>query len=486
MKRLRVFLANVGRKAFLLPQVPPPMGLMYLAGYLRTKFDMDVHICNQRREDISLEEVAKRAVEFGADVVGIGSLTPSAYMVPPLTTMVRQGLPDALILLGGPTVRASGEDALDGTAADAAVSGEGELSFEMVLREWFDGDRDLSKIPALIWRSPDGSVVRNPGETPLIEDLDSLPFPAYDLIDVPSYWRSVSFTPIPHRKYISLFTSRGCPYKCIYCHRVFEKAFRAHSAERMVSEIEEYVKRYGVDTIEILDDVFNLDNKRVMEFCELIHKRNIKVHLTLPSGVRADIFKKESIEALADAGLDFCAFALESGSPRIQEVMGKRLNIPKFLQAVEWAMRKGVFTQCFNMLGFPTETEAEMQQTIDVCVNSKVHTASFFTATPYPGTEMYRIAMEKMPEKMAQMDYRDMEHCNVRINLSAVPDSVLYAYQRKAQRTFYMSPSRIWRIIRDHPQRSSLPRFGLQFLLRANKQIFGGSKQDSGGAERAC
>lgn len=474
MKRLRVFLAIAAQPVFLLPQVCPPMGLLYLAAYLREKFDADIRIFNQRKENCPIETVAKHAVDFGADVVGISALTPSAHTVPPLTGMIRKGLPDALIVLGGPNVTASGEAAMTGTEADAAVSGEGELTFEAVINAWFDGGRDLSKIPNLMWRAPDGTVVRNPGETPLVKDLDSLPFPAYDLIDLKEYWKFVSLTPIPNRKYVSMFTSRGCPYKCIYCHRVFEKCFRAHSAERVVEEIGRHVKAYGVDTIEILDDVFNLDNRRVVEIAELLNRRNHKLHIAVPSGVRADIFKEETLDALVGAGLDFCAFALESGSPRIQELIGKRLDIPKFLQTAEWAIRRGVFTQCFNMLGFPTETAEEMQQTIDVCINSKVHTASFFTVTPYPGTELHRIAMETMPERMASIDYRDMEFSNVRINLSAVPDSVLFAYQRKAQRSFYMRPSRIWRILRDHPQRASLPRFGMQFLLRANKRLLGG------------
>jgi len=474
VNRLRVFLAIAAKPVFLLPQVAPPMGLLYLAAYLREKFDTDIRIVNQRKDNCSVEELAKHAVDFGADVVGISALTPSAHEVPPLTCMIRKGLPNALIVLGGPNVTASGADAMAGTEADAAVSGEGELTLEALINAWFDGGRDLSKIPNLMWRAPDGSVVRNPGETPLVEDLDSLPFPAYDLIDMKDYWKSLSFTPIPHRKYISLFTSRGCPYKCIYCHRVFEKRFRAHSAGRVVDEIEHYVKTYGIDTVEILDDVFNLDNRRVIEIAELMNRRNIKVHITAPNGVRADIFKEETMDALVGAGLDFCSFALESGSPRIQELMGKRLNIPKFLQTMEWASRRGVFVHCFNMLGFPTETAEEMQQTIDVCLNSKTHTASFFTVTPYPGTALYRLAMETVPERMTALDYRDIELSNVRINLSAVPDNVLFAYQRKAQRTFYMRPSRIWRILRDHPQRTSLLGYGMQFLLRANKQLLGG------------
>ena len=140
---------------------------------------------NQRESHCTNEELARQAVDFGADIVGLGSLTPSGHGFAPLTRMVREGLPGALIVLGGPHVSSFRAKAMADTAANAAVTEEGELAFEQVIRTYFDGG-DFGQIPGLIWRNADGEVLTNPGKLPSI-DMDSLPFPAYDLIDLPKY-----------------------------------------------------------------------------------------------------------------------------------------------------------------------------------------------------------------------------------------------------------------------------------------------------------
>ena len=471
VKRLRLFLANVGQRQAMYPLATPPMGILCLAAYLRTRFDLDIQLVNQRAEDWSNDELARRAIDFRPDIVGFGTLTPWAHALGPLTRAIRQGLPDALILLGGPHISAFGAKAMEDTAADAAVLGEGELSLEQIVRARLDGG-DFSTIPGLIWRQPDGAIITNPGTGPLIEDLDSLPFPAYDLIDVRKYWRLQSMPPIPRRKYISLVSSRGCPYQCCWCHRIFGKRFRAHSAERMAEEIAYYVRTFGIDDVEFLDDVFNLDHARVIEFSELCRRRNIEIKIAFPNAVRGDILTQEDVDALADAGTYFCSFALETGSPRLQELTEKRLNIPRFLEGIEMAVKRGIFANGFNMLGFPTETEAEMQQTIDVARHSKLHTASFFTVTPFPNTPLYDYVLENCPEKIADLSYDRTDFSRIPVNLSDVPDEILFYYERKANRQFFMDPIRLARILRDFPQPHLLPLYIPIFMNRVTKGLF--------------
>jgi len=472
MKKLRMFLANIGRRRTLYPLVSPPMGIMYLAAYLRKQFDMDIKLVNQRECNCTNEELARQAIDFESDIVGFGSLTPSGHGFAPLTQMVRAGLPDALILLGGPHISSFGVKAIEDTAANAAVSGEGELTFEQIIRAHFDGG-DFGDIPALIWRNADGKIVTNPGTTPHITDLDTLPFPAYDLIDLPKYWQLQSMPPLPRRRYVSLVSSRGCPYHCSWCHRIFGKKFRIHSPERIVDEIEYFQRIYGVDDFEFLDDIFNQNRSRLMAFCDLLHRRNLRIKIAFPNAVRGDILTQEDVDALADAGTYFSSFALESGSPRIQKLMGKNLNIPRFVQGVEMAVKRGIFANGFNMLGFPTETEEEMQETIDVAYNSMLHTASFFTATPFPNTTLYDFVMKTHAEQLANLSYKETDFSLIPVNLSAVPDEVLFAYQRKANRQFFLNFKRIYRILRDYPQPHLLPLYIPIYLNRATKGWFG-------------
>jgi anaerobic magnesium-protoporphyrin IX monomethyl ester cyclase len=471
MKRLRLFLANLGRRTPSYFLTTPPMGILYLAGYLRSKFDLEIRLLDQRAENCSIRELADQAIAFGADIVGFGSITTGAYMFPELTHRIREALPSALILLGGPHVSAFRAEAIEGTAADAAVPGEGELIFEQVIRARFDGG-GLGQVPGLIWRSPDGQPITNPGSVPLIEDLDSLPFPAYDLIDVRKYWKLQSLAPIGSRRYISLLSSRGCPYQCMWCHEVFGKRFRRHSPERIVEEVDHCLRTWGPNEVEFLDDCFNLDADRVIRFCELAQKRNLRFKIGFPNALRTDILTQEVIDAMTDTGMYYSAFALETASPRLQHYTGKRLNIPRFLSGVEMAVKKGVFSNGLAMLGFPTETEAEIRQTIDVMTNSKLHVASFFTVTPFPKTRLYDEVMAKYPEKLAHIQYNDASYAGLRINCSDVPDAVFFGLQRKANLRFFLRPSRMYRILRDFPQRRALPKYLPSYLMRVTKGLF--------------
>lgn len=472
MKRLRLFLANIGRRTFTYYLATPPMGILYLAAYLRSKFDIDIQLVNQRADDCTVDQLARRAIEFEADIVGLGCISTGAHSLGELTRKVRHGLPSALIVLGGPHTSAVREAVMEGTTADAAVVGEGELAFEQVIRAWFDS-RDLSQVPGLIWRDRDGQVVTNPGHTPVVEDLDTLPPPAYDLIDLRKYWSLQSMTPLPKRRYVCLVSSRGCPYQCMWCHNIFGKRFRAHSPERMVAEIEYAVRRWGIKEVEFLDDIFNLDKKRVFEFSQQVQRRNLRFKMTFPNAVRADILDQDVVDAMVDTGMHFCSFALEAGSPRIQQYTGKRLDIPRFLKGIEMAVDRGVFANGFMMLGFPTETEEELRQTVDVACGSRLHTASFFTVMPFPHTRLYDEVMRTHPERLVNVRYDDVNYATVRVNCSEVPDDVFFAYQRLANRRFYLNPKRIIRIVRDYPQPQWLPFYLPIFLSRITKGILG-------------
>jgi radical SAM superfamily enzyme YgiQ (UPF0313 family) len=474
MKRTRVFLTRLGRRTVNFPNSTPPMGILMLAAYLRTQLDVDLRLMDQRGENASVESVVQQAVDFGADVVGLSVMTPYASLLGPLTQALRAALPDVFIVLGGSHVSAFAgfpDGALAGNTADAAVSGEGECALEQVIRAYQAG-ADLTSIPGLLWRNGQGVITLNPGAIPLVEEIDSLPFPAYDLIDIRKYWTVPPMANLPKHKYLSFFSSRGCPCKCTYCHEVFGKRFRAYSPERLVAEVEHYTKLYEVTDIEFLDDIFNLDAKRVVAICALIAKRNLKLRINFPNAVRTDALTEEVMDAVVGAGLYHSCFALESGSARIQKFMRKHLNIDKFLRGVRWATDRGVFAHGFTMLGFPTETEEDMQATVDVACNSRLHTATFFTVVPFPGTELHDYVAKHAPDKLKGISYDDSEYTGSRTNVSEVPDERLFEYQRAAWRRFYLNPARLARLVRDYPQPLWLPYFVPQYLIRATKGLF--------------
>ena len=205
MKRLRVFLANLGRHTFVSPDSTPPLGILSLAAYLRSKLDVDLLLMDQRVENASVESVVRRAADFGADVVGLSLMTYYASMLGPVTQGLRAALPKVFQVLGGPHVSACQEAALLGNVADAAVSGEGEHALEQLIRA-HQARADLTNIPGLLWRNGEGAITRNPGSAPIIEDLDTLPFLAYDLLDIRKYRRVQSHAHMPPRRYLSFLS----------------------------------------------------------------------------------------------------------------------------------------------------------------------------------------------------------------------------------------------------------------------------------------
>jgi radical SAM superfamily enzyme YgiQ (UPF0313 family) len=468
MRPLKIFLASLGFRRTVLGTIPP-LGIMYLAAYLRAKFKLEIRIVNQKLNNIPDVEIVKQAKEFGADLVGLSMLTTNAYSLPYITSNLKAALPDALIAIGGPHVSAFGAKALEGNLADVAVPYEGELAFEAVINAYFGGG-NMAEVPGIFRRIED-KIVTNPGMIQLIEDLDSLPFPAYDLIHIRSYWSARVMNISMRKKYISLFSSRGCPFKCIYCHRIFGDKLRIHSAQRVIEEMKFYIKNYGVNCFEFEDDIFNHDKKRLLEICEGIGKLDTKIGLSFPNGLRVDGLNESLIDALADAGMYYCSCPLESGSPRIQKLIEKNLNIPRYLKNVEYMASKKIFTLGFTLMGFPTETEEDIKQTIETACMSKLHAASFWTLIPFPKTRVYDIVMKNDPEKLKGFNYNDNEFPYIQFNFSDMPDEMLFYYQRKAHSDFYINPSRIVRIVRDYPQKQRLPMYIPEFFKRLSKGV---------------
>lgn len=178
------------------------MGLLYLAAYLRERFPLEIQVVHQEIEKLTIDALARRIVDFDADIAALSCMTPAEHVLSQLTESLRAAKPEMLIILGGPHISAVRETALKRTCADIAVPGEGEIALEQILARHLEGG-GLSDIPGIIHRNIENEIVINQGITPIVEDLDTLPFPAYDLIDVKQYWNRPSMVHVPQRQYIT-------------------------------------------------------------------------------------------------------------------------------------------------------------------------------------------------------------------------------------------------------------------------------------------
>ena len=469
---MKVILINLGLRKPMYPLATPPMGIMYLAGYLRQQIkDIEIKLINQKVKNDSPEDLVKTIYEFAPEIVGLSSSTVFAALIPEIVSKIKEVLPESWVVLGGPHASSVRKQALNEcNGLDIVVPGEGEIAVKQVVESYPDKNA-LANISGLIWRDSSEEPIENPGPLPIEQDLDNLPFPAYDLINVEDYWKLQSMTPIPPRRYLSLVTSRGCPYQCMWCHSIFGKKIRFSSPERILEEINWLKNKYGVTEFEFLDDNFNFNRKRVFQFSDLVKSKNLKLKFSFPNAIRGDLVNEEEAEALCSMGTYMCSFALETGSPRMQKFTCKNLDIPKFLDGIEMMVKRGVYANGFCMMGFPTETEEELQMTIDIASNSMLHTASFFTVIPFPGTPLFEWLKINRPEKLNNFNYMNIDFAGAKINLTDLPDEVLFNYQRKANWVFFMNPNRIYRLLRVYPQPLQLIRYLPIYLYRATKNL---------------
>jgi len=426
-----------------------PLGLLSLAAYARRELDCQVGVVDGLVEQLDPGAVAARVRAFSPKVIGIGAMGSDAAEA---TALARRLGPLApWLVLGGPHPSAAPVAMLEASGADFAVIGEGELPFTELVRALQEGDLEAARgIAGVAWRDEQGRVRLNPaGE--LVEDLDRLPLPAFDLIDIERYFRGPLHPQVSgfrgSSRPLAYLSSRGCPYSCLNCHRLFGSRFRAHSPERVASDLDELERRYGITEFEIVDDVFNLDRKRVLRICELLSGGRL-TPLSFSNGLRADHLDGELVEALISAGTYRFCFGIESAVDEVRQRLRKRLDLDDVVEAVDNVTRRGALAGGYFMLGLPGETEPQARQTIEFAVHSRLHQASFHFCTPFPGTGL---------AELAEVGGRSPVSAPIRFdrsstNLSRIPDDRLRRLRREAYVRFYTRPTRILRVLRDAPR----------------------------------
>ncbi|MBI9075332.1 MAG: B12-binding domain-containing radical SAM protein [Desulfatibacillum sp.] len=430
----------------------PPLGLMSLAAFARIRRPgKDTFlIADERVHPRSMDQWSGLVREFEPTLIAISAVTVEGSRLEKMALRFKADFPHIPIIAGGPLVSASGLRVLESGHIGYILQGEGEVGFTEFLDALDNGDRfPEHPISGLAFKKPDQTLVENPMNLH-VPDMEDIPIPAWDLVDLSGYQGLSRFTPTDaSTRYAVLFTSRGCPYGCVYCHRIFPKKFRPMKASRVVDEMEYLVREYGVSSFEIIDDIFNLDYNRAMEFCREIKKRNLKVKISFPNGVRGDLLDRDLLRELASAGVYQIAFAVESASPRIQKLIKKGIDLERIRENIAIATEEGMFTWGFFMLGFPTETRKELMQTLKFAFTSKLHGAYFFSVVPYEGTELAAMAMGH--NNFQPRDLRDGDYHHFPKSLANVSARELSLFQVMAFFIFFFDPRRIYRILRDYP-----------------------------------
>ncbi|MCL5878203.1 MAG: B12-binding domain-containing radical SAM protein [Deltaproteobacteria bacterium] len=420
---------------------------MYVASYVRKIRRDEVRIFDIRFYKDPINEIRRIMREFCPDTIGISALTLEAPAMYQIARFVKT-ITDVPVIVGGPHATSAPETVLQNKDIDIVVIGEGEITFKELLDN-LDKGQGIDKVLGIGYRRGNEIILTSQRE--YVDNLDKLPFPSWDLIDINRYAHTKSMSTPFFRSsflpYMVMLTSRGCPFLCTYCHNIFGKKFRARSVENVLQEMAVLIEKYHISDFEIIDDISNFDRERIKSICSGIIKGGWKIRFSFPNGVRTDMLDEEIVSLMRRAGAGEMSIAVETVSPRLQKMIKKNLNLEKVRHMINFAADEGIFLRGFFMMGFPTETEEEIKATIDFACNSRLHTALFFMVNMFKGTEIYKQAQDTGVE-IPELNLEDFDYHAMPFNVSAVSDKRLHRLYSGAYVRFYLNPVRVFRILK--------------------------------------
>ncbi|MEW6407094.1 MAG: radical SAM protein [Patescibacteria group bacterium] len=417
------------------PPYHPSIGLGYIGAVLE-KQGHNVKIIDIDADRVTEDDLRKRIVEDKIDLAGIMVLTP-IFTNAVRTAHIIKKCSNVKVVFGGMHPTIMPQDCLKIKDVDFVVIGEGEQTILELINQ-IQGEGKFKDVKGVGFKKDEKIIINE--NRPLIEDLDSLPFPAMRLFNNIKY----TYPDAIASPTFPIVTSRGCPGTCTYCsaQSMFGRKFRARSAVNIVDEIEKLIKDFGVKEVHIWDDNFVTIKERVLKVRDEIKKRAIFIKFAFPNGVRADFLDKDVIGALKEMGTYSIGLGIESGNNEILRRVKKNINLDKIKDAVKLAKKSGIEVWGFFMLGLPGETKETVNNTIKFAIDLDPDIAKFHILKPYPGTEVFK---EFVNNNL--IDDFDFSHYGIHTgpvhHLKNLAVEEMNYLQRSAYKKFYFRPSKI-------------------------------------------
>ncbi|MFH1444978.1 MAG: radical SAM protein [Nanoarchaeota archaeon] len=411
-----------------------PVNLLFLAGYIQPRHEPV--ILDLQAVHMNKEQVSQYLKNQNPDAVGISFMTCNFDSVKEIADMAKEL--GKLVILGGPHPTILPKQTLEEINADIVIKNEGEITLKEVL-DAAEDKKSLDGIKGIAFKK-DGKIIDN-AIRPFVENLDDLPVPDRRLLDL-KHSRGATTTGVAKDSTV-MFTSRGCAFQCIFCSArlIHGNRYRSRSMDHIFKEIDQ-IKELGFEHISIEDDNFTFSNNRVEEFCERIKPYGITWDVQARVGIPLDVLKK-----MKDAGCVKVAFGVESGSPRVLDVIKKHINLDGITDTFRNCRKAGIKTLAFFMVGHPTETKEDIGMTLNLIKKIKPDYLFVSLATPYPGTPLYDHMMEKgFIEKFDWSKFsffgQDVEWRTENFNKEE-----LIKLRSDMYKKFYMSPGYIFKSI---------------------------------------
>lgn len=362
----------------------PPMHLLYLAAALRDRgYEVDVVDANAAR--MSKEEVAAQIRQGQPSLVGVSLYSDILGHVRDLVRGIRQEVPEAKIVLGGPHVNAVPRQTLEQYGeVDFALTGEAERSL-VALLEAVLADAPVDGIAGIVYRQ-DGKILEGP--EPDFPELSQIPRPARELVDWAYQEKRYHSIMVRSKPVDTLFTSRGCPFHCGFCYN-FRQKYRFRSADDVVDELAS-IRERGIRDVEICDDTFTGHRGRALEIFDKIITQRLDISFRIKS--RVDVFNEDLAKKAKEAGVYLVAFGMESGSQRMLDAMNKKTTVAMNARACELTRKYRMLSHSSWIIGYPGETLESVEETVRFVRKNRPSTVNLAVLRPYPATEAYDIA----------------------------------------------------------------------------------------------
>lgn len=439
----------------------PSLGIASIAA-IALQENHVVQVLDAEALKIDITEIKRRVKNFAPDLVGMQAFFTTQNKVIALAEMVKSLSSSIIVVVGGVHMTLFKEEFMENLSIDYGVYGEGDIIFRNLLRA-LEQRITLEGIKGLIWRK-ENEIITNPPQ-PLIRNLDDLPTPALHLFPLDQYHSSAQ---LRGHNTLHIMTSRGCPYRCVYCssNQIFGKTHRYFSTKRVLNEIHYMIDNFGVDGIQFYDEVFTLNRKRAMNLCQALIDDGRPLEWTCFT--RVNLVDQELLEKMAEAGCYQIFYGLESGVQRLLDLVQKDITLEQSRKAIAETRNAGIESVASFILTLPTETKEDTEKTIQFAIDVDPDYVYWLTCIPYPGTGLYELALQN-----GTILEKDFAHYNVFNEIVYLPEGrevkEIEKTIKKAYKRFYFRPKYIFRRLRGL---NKLPPWKLWYLLKSGLRMF--------------
>jgi anaerobic magnesium-protoporphyrin IX monomethyl ester cyclase len=438
----------------------PPLGILYIASYLRA-YNHEPFVLDLEALKWDFNKLSESISRINPDVIGITSMTINFMNTQKIASFMKANFQSVPIIIGGPHLTAAPIETMSKYPEfDYGVFGEGEITFLEIL-EKLKLNKQITNVKGLVWRNKENQIVINEPR-PYIENLDDLPFPAWDLLENFPEQYPLSILESKRLPAASIMTSRGCPFHCTFCdNKIFGTKVRHFSAGYTIRMINHLIENYGIKDLMILDDNFLLNRNKLFDICDTII--NNKLDLTWYCMGHASTMTEDRLRKIRKAGCWFIELGIESGNDEMLKKIKKNTTKEEIAQAVKLAKQVGLKTKGNFIFGFPGDTVRTIKESIKFAIDIKIDFFQQNFLTVWPGCEIYSQCADNSDiYEYYDSNWHSLAHQRITFIPKGMSKIELLRASKRAFRRFYLRPGIIIRL---------LPLFiskrGIKFLFSA-------------------